>query len=335
MKELLGFITFFKSQSPENQQSIVDNLLLILQGELSINLLNHFPKNERQIVCPHCHSHDIQANGRNKDVQRYRCTSCLKNFSETTGTALYWLKKKDKWSGYLHCMLQGYSLRDCADRVDISLPTSFAWRHKILSAFKTVTAERFTSILESDEIFFLESQKGSNNLRRSARKRGGKATKAGISKEQVAVVLAKDRQNNSSMNVATFGRISKADLDDVFGDKIEKETILCTDSHRSYSAFARSKKLRHKKIIANKGQYVKDQIFHVQNVNNSAQRLRKWMVRFNGVATKYLQNYLNWFMVLEKIKTSPEKLTGFAAFAVSSNQAWFDFKNIPINQLVP
>lgn len=334
MKELSDFIIFFKSQSPDNQQSIVDKLLLVLQGDLSVNLLNHVSKDKCRIACPHCHSHDIQANGRNKNVQRYRCTSCLKNFSDSTGTALYWLKKKDKWPGYLHCMLQGYSLRGCAEEVDISLPTSFAWRHKILSAFKTASAERFTSILESDEIFFRESQKGSKNLSRPARKRGGKASKAGISKEQVAVILAKDRQNNSSMDVSTFGRISKANLDGVFGDKIEQETILCTDSHRSYSAFARSKKLKHEKIIANKGQYVKDQVFHVQNVNNSAQRLRKWMVRFNGVATKYLQNYLNWFMVLEKIKTSPEKITGFAAFAVSSNQAWFDFKNIPINQLI-
>ena len=87
----------------------------------------------------------------------------------------------------------------------------------------------------------------------------------------------------------------------VFEDKIEKDTILCTDSHRSYTAFARSKELNHQKIKANKGQYVKDQVFHVQNVNNLSKRLKSWMHQFNGVSTKYLQNYLNWFLVLEKL----------------------------------
>jgi hypothetical protein len=31
------------------------------------------------------------------------------------------------------------------------------------------------------------------------------------------------------------------------------------------------------------------------------------MVSFNGVAAKYLQNYLNWFLVLEKIKHNTNK----------------------------
>jgi len=50
-------------------------------------------------------------------------------------------------------------------------------------------------------------------------------------------------------------------------------------------------------------------------VNNTASRLRSWMKPFNGVATKYLQNYLNWFMVLEKIKNDNERLRTFGVLA--------------------
>ena len=32
----------------------------------------------------------------------------------------------------------------------------------------------------------------------------------------------------------------------------------------------------------------------IQNVNNYCTRLKSWMRRFNGVATKYLDSYLGW-----------------------------------------
>ena len=35
-------------------------------------------------------------------------------------------------------------------------------------------------------------------------------------------------------------------------------------------------------------------IYHIQNVNNYDSRLKTWMRRFNGVATKYLDSYLGW-----------------------------------------
>ncbi|VAW12244.1 hypothetical protein MNBD_BACTEROID03-2561, partial [hydrothermal vent metagenome] len=84
---------------------------------------------------------------------------------------------------------------------------------------------------------------------------------------------------------------------------------------RSYTAFTKANGIEHQKLIANKGQRVKDKVYHVQNVNNTASRLRSWMKPFNGVATKYLQNYLNRFMILEKIKNGNERLRTFGMLA--------------------
>ena len=39
--------------------------------------------------------------------------------------------------------------------------------------------------------------------------------------------------------------------------------------------------------------------WHVQNVNAYVSRLRSWMRRFKGVATKYLASYLGWFRMLD------------------------------------
>jgi len=63
-------------------------------------------------------------------------------------------------------------------------------------------------------------------------------------------------------------------------------------------------------------------------------RLKKIMSSFNGVATKYLQNYLNWFLVLEKIKNSTTKMATVTSIAFASNSAWFEYKQQLFNMLI-
>ncbi len=53
--------------------------------------------------------------------------------------------------------------------------------------------EKLKGIVEADETYVLESRKGRRKLDREARRRGGKATKRGLSKEQVPVLVAVDR----------------------------------------------------------------------------------------------------------------------------------------------
>lgn len=324
------FKDFFVKSVPSEQQRIISSLL-----ELSTQTSSLDDKGEKQAIsCPHCGDAHIRANGKLKGVQRYVCKGCAKNFSETTGKFWCNIKKKDKMSRYLYCLLSGYSIRKSAQETGISIQTSFDWSHKLLASFATVSPEEFHGITESDDMFFAYSEKGSRNLARPTRKRGAKASKAGISKEKVAVVATCDGSGNKDFKVATRGRISKKDLEKVLGDKLEKTTVLCSDAHRSYTAFAKSKDVQHKKFNASKGQRAVDKVFHVLNVNNMDMRLRKFMASFNGVASKYLQNYLNWFLVLEKIKKSTDRMTTVAAIASASNTAWMDFKNKAINNIL-
>ncbi len=43
--------------------------------------------------------------------------------------------------------------------------------------------------------------------------------------------------------------------------------------------------------------------------NNYHSRLKGWMDRFNGVATKYLDHYLSWFQFLDIIKHRNDNTT--------------------------
>ena len=148
-------------------------------------------------------------------------------------------------------------------------------------------------------------EKGNRNLDRKPKQRGGKASKAGISDEKVAVVATCEGSGNKGFKVATRGRISKNDLDKLLKGKLDKAEILCSDRHRSYAVFAKANSITHKKFNVSKGQPTVDKVYQVQNVSNMDMRLRKFMQAFNGVATKYLQNYLNWF--LKELKTQPIK----------------------------
>lgn len=318
------FQDYFINSSNSVKEEIVNQLLYLSTScntmEENIEL--------RPLHCPHCQSKKIRANGKLKGVQRYYCNDCKKNFSQTTGKFWYHIKKKEKVKDYLFCMLSGYSIRKCAKEVGVSIQTSFSWRHKLLTSFSGVSVDEFEGIVESDDLFFPYSEKGNKNLTRAPRKRGSKASKAGVSDEKIAVIATCDRTGNKDFKVVTRGRITKNDLDKALGGKLDKVQVLCSDSHRSYSAFSKDNEFNHKKFNASKGQKTVDKIYHVQNVNNLDMRLRDFMRSFNGVATKYLQNYLNWFLILEKIKNATNKMAIVATIAFASNNAWNEFNNI-------
>ena len=106
----------------------------------------------------------------------------------------------------------------------------------------------------------------------------------------------------------------------------DKADVLCTNNDRSCTAFAKEKNAEHKKFNAFRGQRKTEKIYHVQNVNNMGSRLRDFMQWFNGVSTKYLQNYLNWFMMLEIIKNNTQRMAAVTTIVLTSNSAWFDYK---------
>ncbi len=187
--------------------------------------------------------------------------------------------------------------------MEINKKTAFDWRHKITLAIKQADQDLFLGITESDETFFLHSEKGSGKLTRKPRKRGKQIKTKGISKDQVAVIATVDRKGAVSLEASCFGRISKKDIEEAIGKSINEQTILCTDGHQSFKGFAIDNNIEHHILKANLKQFVKQGKFHIQNINSLHSRLKGWINReLYGVATKYLQNYLNWFRLKEKFK---------------------------------
>lgn len=323
----------FQRLSDEEKQAFLSEIVSLSTGQTDMSELKAHINQIKKKRCPLCKSQSIVANGKNKGVQRFRCKSCGKNFSENTGTSVFSLKKGHLWTTYIKHMFEGHSITQCAELTGICTQTSFDWRHKVLGSLQSLSPDKFEGISESDDIFFNYSEKGSRTLTRKPRKRGNHGIKRGISDDKVAVILTCDRKSHKDFKVAKRGRIRKVDLEKVLSGKLDQDAVLCTDSHRSYTAFAKAAGIEHQRIHARKKQYVKDKIYHVQNANQTARALKDWMVGFNGVSTKYLQNYLSWFMLLEQVKGKTDKIKEFAIAALISTNAWSIFKGLSLNHI--
>jgi Transposase and inactivated derivatives len=261
------------------------------------------------LSCPHCgQSGNFKKNGTYRGRQRYLHKTCGQTFNDLTNTPIHRTRHPKKWASYLRAMEQGYSLRKCAKLVGISLQTSFEWRHKILHALSQIKTQTLEGIVEVDETYVLYSEKGKRKLPRKARKRGGVAKKRGISNEQVCVLVARDRTKHTIAEVATFGRLSAATLDQLLTSRLQSGVILCTDEEQTFRKYARDQKLLHEKVNPGKKRYVTKEIYHIQNVNAYHERFKTFLQHFRGVATKYLNHYAAYHRFLDGT-TSQSALT--------------------------
>jgi transposase-like protein len=297
------------------------------QARLISELLGHSPTSylsirrqqfyDKQASCPWCEGKHYYKFGKDKGCQRFKCKSCLRTFTEYTGTWLDGLHKKSHVVEYLELMLEGKSLDKISSKLGINKKTAFDWRHKILSSLGQDKGNEMRGIVESDETFFEESEKGNRSLNRPGRKRGfstspDKKRKRGVSSSKATVIATVDRQGGMNLSVATMGRIGKDDIACSIATPLPEKTILCTDGHVSYKGFALDNKLEHVTLRADLKQHVKHGVYHIQNVNSIHNRLKKWIDNtFWGVSTKYLQNYLGWFRLNERLKDSASSLNDF------------------------
>ncbi len=248
---------------------------------------------EKEINCPHCHSSHFQRWGKRSDLQRYRCKSCMKTFNSLTGTPLARLKRKGHWLNYAECIRDSLTIRAAAEVCGISIDTSFRWRHRFLQNAKKIKASSLHGVVEANDIEFLYSNKGERNLDRLSRKRGNSNIKKDKSERYVSFLISRDR------NRFTFDKIienlSTLKIHSELDGLIDSDVLFCCDNKSNYREFAKEQFLRYGFVNISKGEFVKKNVIHIQNIRTYCTRMKSWMERFHGVATKYLENYVSWF----------------------------------------
>ena len=264
-----------------------------------IKMEDIYNKLSNNYKCPHCGSNKICKNGfLHGKYQQFKCHECKKNYSIRTNTIFCHSKKDIKlWQEYIELFSQGLSLRKIVDAMDgkIKLQTAFYWRHKILKVLSNVNDDnnnQLDGIIEADETFFEESQKGSRNVKgRQARKRGY-TSYTYAKKTKICVLTAIDRNKSSYVKPVGFGGLEKDDVV-LLQRHLVKDSVLITDGNRTY------RNLHNVKLKSLKFGKPENKIYHLNNINNFQKKKKKFMIRFNGVATKYLDFYVNYFKNIE------------------------------------
>lgn len=248
--------------------------------------------------CPCCAGTALYRWGKQSGLQRYRCRVCGHTFTALSGTELSHLRHKDRWLSYGEALCEGLTVRKAAAACGIDKNTAFRWRHRFLKQPAQTKATNLQGIVEADETFFPHSLKGQRSLPRQARRRGSAIHQRGTGKEQVPVLILRDRHG-----ATTDFKLDKADIatvEPILRQHLAQDAVLCSDGAAVYRQAAHHLSLAHRPLNLSKGIRVLGKVYHIQNVNAYDSRLKTWINRFHGVATKYLENYLGWRRWLER-----------------------------------
>ena len=279
-------------------------------------------------VCPVCGATHVVRNGHRADkAQKYLCEDCGKSFVITTNSIVSGTRKDFKiWVKYIDCMLNGFSVRKAAEECGIHRNTAFAWRHKILDVLQNMADEvTLDGIVEADETFFAISYKGNHKkskkftMPREPHKRGHETHVRGLSNEKVCVPCAVNRNGMSIAKISNTGRVSTKDLHRLYDGRIDPSATLVTDKMNSYVRFSNTNGIELVQLKTGKS---KKGIYNIQHINSYHSQLKRFMKGFNGVSTKYLNNYLVWHNFVNYAKeTKAEKRDILLAYVLSTLKA--------------
>jgi transposase-like protein len=302
-KEFQAWLSAVDTLSEAQKAEAVEILAGRPVGEASVAAIELGVDEHR--CCPHCGTPGAVANGKARGMQRYLCRTCKRTFGALTGTRLSGLHRKEVWLTFGECLADGDTVKASAERCGVAVSTAFRWRHRFLEVIKS-SAGTLRGIVEADETFVLASRKGDQTWKRAkegksappdrqARRRGGKATKRGLSDEQVPILVAADR-SGATVSAVLLAVTADA-IHTVLAPVLDKDALLVTDGCTSYPPCAAALGVSHEVLNQSTGERTRGEL-HIQTVNNRHSRLKAFLRARRGIATRYLDSYLRWFHLI-------------------------------------
>lgn len=262
--------------------------------------LNEEISDTRPSSCPKCGS-DIRfiRKGFSNGKQRYQCKNCGAKFTFDTGKiTAHSHQSPDKWIVAVEDTLNGSSIDDLAEHINVYHSTAFNIRHKILNALENLISEvdSLSGMIEADETYVLESQKGVKVTHRKARLHGAKASKRGLSCEQICICVATDRDGHMYSKSVNRAKPNCSDIMNALDHKITDDSIFMCDGADSYNELIKGHNCKKVELIGHENY---DKVYHLNTVNSIHSRIKALYAHYHGVATKYLNRYLAMFTFVE------------------------------------
>ena len=230
----------------------------------------------------------VVRNGKRHGKQAYRCKNCGKTFVETATSAIQYSHSSETvWNAVISDTVNGISIDETAENLDLTHGKVFNMRHKILFCIEQAMLAapvELEGVCEADETYILESVKGRKipeDYHRGPRKHGAKASKPGLSEEYICVQTSVTGENKCVATAINRATPSKDEIFEVFGDRIVEDTVILCDGNANYDV------LNDKCTVA-----------HTERINkvNSFHSFIKERIRAaRGVSTIYLNRYTALF----------------------------------------
>lgn len=227
--------------------------------------------------CPYCDNKDFIKYGMYKKLQRYKCKNdlCGKTFTKEIYNKFRYSKKfKENYSKYFDLLNKGLTLRECANKLNITIVTAFFWRHRFLFDFKNQHhIEKITSYVELTKMIITENFKGSRDIPYDKR-------------DEITIINAVNDSIDIIPIFAARNFFGFYEIRDNLIPRLDKHSYvvgLIDGRLKIFSqAFNEINKAKATKIPKN---YI-DIKYSINTVN--------WLSKFHGVASKYLDHYLYW-----------------------------------------
>ena len=212
-------------------------------------------------ACPECGSTIIVKSGKRKSgIQRYLCTECNTRFTRFTNTILekthwHW----DVWIKVLSLMLNDTSISR-TERIlkqdlkceGIDAKTIWLWRLKIMHALAAHPLPKLSGVVQVDETFLRESQKGSRHLVSTIRgeeripRYGRIPSKLGsMGPEFATITTAIDNTGHCICKVSGLGKLTAQQFIDQFGEHLVDLQFLCSDANSTYLHYTELNNIPH------------------------------------------------------------------------------------------
>ena len=249
--------------------------------------------------CPYCDSNKIIKFGFYKGIQRYKCNNdeCGRTFSGDSNNPFRCSKKfKDNWEEYFNLITKGLSLRECAKKMNITIVTSFFWRHRFLNDLKELNyIAKIGSYVELTKMVTLENFKGDRKYH-------------GEKRDKIIVINALNNYNDVLPIIAGRSFFVFYEIRDNLIPRLDKHAYVVGYTDSRLKLFSKAFNEINKRKLDNENISRMDIMYSI--------KVKKWLSKFKGVASKYLDHYLSW-RVFEYKNNSEDRKDSF--FIKTSN----------------
>ena len=245
--------------------------------------------------CPRCHATDFTKRGRDRNgTQRYLCHNCNRSFTSRTGRLLA-LSKLDMrtWMSFARCMANVLPLELTARHCKVSVRTAWFMRMRVCEIVHQNLLEPRAGRYEMGLIRLPENHKGNHHIPPSSSD-SGVPCESGSNhgeRQMVDVSFGTNQYGDTLFGIDSAIVNARRTSNDLVDELPDGSIAISSRGESQREAF-----VIHEQIMY----LLEEHRFKMRETTET--QVRDFLSSFNGVATRYLDRYLDWYRYRKQLR---------------------------------